>query len=69
MSDVVKQVAADAAAAVKAAGEATAAAQREVSGEVNTGVGQARGWLRRNVWGLLGAAVALGLVAAWLLLR
>lgn len=68
MSGVVKQVAAEAAsvqagaeAAVKAAGVATAAAQADVA--------TARGWLRRNVWGVLGAAVVLALVAAWLVVR
>jgi hypothetical protein len=79
MSGVVKQVAADAAsvradaeAAVKAAGVATAAAEADVAAARKTAgadVGKAQGWLRRNVWGVLGVAVVLALLAAWLVAR
>ena len=30
---------------------------------------QAQGWLRRNVWGVLGAAVVLALVVFWFVVR
>ena len=30
---------------------------------------QAQGWLRRNVWGILGAAVVLALIAFWFVVR
>ena len=30
---------------------------------------QAQGWLRRNVWGVLGAAVVLALIVFWFLVR
>ena len=30
---------------------------------------QAQGWLRRNVWGVLGAAVVLALIVFWFVVR
>ena len=36
---------------------------------VQKDVGQAQGWLRRNVWGLLGVAVVLALIAFWFVVR
>ena len=36
---------------------------------VQKDVGQAQGWLRRNVWGVLGAAVVLALIVFWFLVR
>ena len=30
---------------------------------------QAQGWLRRNVWGVLGAALVLALIVFWLVVR
>lgn len=68
MSGVVKQVAAEA----EAAGMATAAVRADVAvarKAAGADVATARGWLRRNVWGVLGAAVVLALVAAWLVVR
>ncbi len=49
-----------------AAVQADVAAARKAAG---ADVATARGWLRRNVWGVLGAAVVLALVAAWLVVR
>ena len=36
---------------------------------VQKDVGQAQGWLRRNVWGGLGAAVVLALIVFWFVVR
>ena len=60
------------------------AAARGVVGTVTTDAGKyanqatigiqvaqkdAQGWLRRNVWGLLGAAVVLALIVFWFVVR
>ena len=60
------------------------AAARGVVGTVTTDAGKyanqatigiqvaqkdAQGWLRRNVWGILGAAVVLALVVFWFVVR
>lgn len=57
----VKSMQVDAAAARKAAGQATAAAKADAA--------IARGWLRRNIWGVAGAAVILALILLAVLAR
>lgn len=57
----VKKVEAEAAALKAAAGQATAAA----AGDEKV----AQGWLRRNVWGVLGAVVILAIIVVWVLVR
>ena len=43
------------------ANQATIGMQKDVT--------QAQGWLRRNVWGVLGAAVVLALIVFWFVVR
>ena len=69
-SQVQKTAAADLAQAEAAARGAVGAVQADVGKYANQAtigvqrdVGQAQGWLRRNVWGVLGAAVAAVIVA------
>lgn len=57
----VKKVEAEAAALKAAAGQATASAVGDEKA--------AQGWLRRNVWGVLGAVVILVIIVVWLLVR
>lgn len=69
MSDVIKAAKADAAKAADAAlADAGKYANQATIGarQVET---QAQGWLRRNVWGVLGAAVVLALIAFWFIVR
>lgn len=57
----VKKVEAEAAALKAAAGQAMASAPADEKA--------AQGWLRRNVWGVLGAVVVLAIIVVWVLVR
>ena len=76
MSDMIKTAQKDAATvqadATRAADAALAQASK-FAGQATAGIEvaqtDARGWLRRNVWGLLGAVIVLALIAFWVLVR
>ena len=69
MSDALKAAQAD---ATKAADAALADASR-YAGQATAGIQvaeeRAQGWLRRNVWGLLGVAVVFAVIVFWLMVR
>lgn len=69
MSDALKSAQAD---AMKAADAALTDASRyanQATIGIQAAQKDAQGWLRRNVWGLLGAAVVLAVIVLWFLVR
>ena len=69
MADPIKQ----AEQAATQAADAALAQASKYAGQATAGIEvaqhDAQGWLRRNVWGVLGAAVVLAVIVFWFLVR